>query len=185
MLQQTTSGLLSIITATLLIAFSVLVVSTMPVRAAPIPAGCPGSPKAGPPKPGVCAKIPAGCPGSTKSGPKNPKVKCPFTKSGSTSGSKPKGGDPAADPKVNCSKQGCDLIGKYINPLINLLSLSFGIIAAISIIMGGIQYAAATGDPQKISLAKRRISNTILAILAFLFLYSFLQFLVPGGIFKQ
>jgi hypothetical protein len=91
--------------------------------------------------------------------------------------------DSAADPNASCDKQGCDLIGKYVNPLINLLSLMFGLIAVASLIFGGIQYSSSAGDPQKAGLAKKRISNTILAVIMYLFLYSFLQFLIPGGAF--
>ena len=87
------------------------------------------------------------------------------------------------DPAVYCSGSSCDLIAKYINPAIDLFSLSFGLIAVISIIFGGIQYSASQGDPQKTAAAKSRISNTMLAIFIYLFLYSFLQFLIPGGIF--
>ena len=57
----------------------------------------------------------------------------------------------------------------------------FGLIAVISIILGGIQYSASEGDPQKASKAKNRIVNTIFAIFAYALLYGFLQFLVPGG----
>jgi hypothetical protein len=90
-----------------------------------------------------------------------------------------------ADADQNCSNDSCDFIGKYINPAIDLLSLTFGVIAVISIITGGIQYTASAGDPQKASMAKSRITNTIIAIFAYLFLYAFLEFLVPGGIFKS
>ncbi len=92
--------------------------------------------------------------------------------------------DPAANPKANCSNTGCDLIVKYIDPLVNLLSVVFGLIAVISIIAGSIQYSASTGDPAKSSAAKSRIQNTIIAIVAYFFLYAFLQFLIPGGLFK-
>lgn len=94
---------------------------------------------------------------------------------------------PTPDPTFGqqCSTGNCDLINKYINPGINLLSLAFGVIAAISIVMGGIQYSTSIGDPQKISSAKSRITNTMIAIVAYLFLYSFLEFLVPGGIFNK
>ncbi|PIZ61585.1 hypothetical protein COY17_04140 [Candidatus Saccharibacteria bacterium CG_4_10_14_0_2_um_filter_52_9] len=94
-------------------------------------------------------------------------------------------GDPAADPNAECSKNRCDFIKKYVNPFINLLSISFGFIAVISIIMGGIQYSGSRGDPQNVTLAKQRISRTILAIVVYFFLYAFLQFIIPGGIFKR
>jgi hypothetical protein len=90
-----------------------------------------------------------------------------------------------ADAGQNCSNDSCDFIGKYINPAIDLLSVSFGLIAVISIIAGGIQYTASAGDPQQASKAKSRITNTIIAVFAYLFLYAFLQFLVPGGIFNR
>ena len=80
-----------------------------------------------------------------------------------------------------CSKSNCDLIATYVNPIINLLSVIFGLIAVASIIMGGIQYSASEGDPQKASKAKDRIANTIFAIFAYALLYGFLQFLIPGG----
>ena len=89
-----------------------------------------------------------------------------------------------APAKTTCNKDaGCDLIDTYVNPLVNLLSVAFGLIAVISIIMGGIQYSASEGDPQKSAQAKSRITNTLVAIFAYLFLYIFLQFLIPGGLF--
>lgn len=93
--------------------------------------------------------------------------------------------DQAANPDTRCDKNSCDFIKKYINPAINLLSVMFGIIAAASLIMGGIQYATSEGDPQKVAKAKSRLVSTIIAILAYLFLFSFLQFLIPGGIFNR
>ncbi len=89
------------------------------------------------------------------------------------------------DPAVysSCGASKCDFIGKYINPAINLFSLVFGLVAVISLILGGIQYSASQGDPQKAASAKGRLQNTIIAIFAYLFLYAFLQFLIPGGAF--
>jgi hypothetical protein len=92
--------------------------------------------------------------------------------------------DPAADPNAKCDNDDCDFIKKFINPAINTLSACFGIIAVISIILGGINYATSEGDPQKTSRAKNRIFNTIVAVVAYIFLYAFLQFLIPGGAFK-
>jgi hypothetical protein len=89
------------------------------------------------------------------------------------------------DPAIKCSEDECDFVGKYINPGINLLSAAFGLIAVISIIMGGIQYTASGGDPQKVTQAKQRIAKTIVAVLVYFIFYAFLQFLVPGGLFKR
>lgn len=92
--------------------------------------------------------------------------------------------DSAADPQTPCNKEnGCDIIGRYVNPIINLLTFVFGLIAIISIIVGGIQYSASGGEPQKVAEAKKRIINTILAIVSYFFLYALMQFLIPGGLF--
>ena len=91
--------------------------------------------------------------------------------------------DPAADPKTKCDKDNCDFVKKYVNPAINLFSMVFGLIAVSSLIFGGIQYSASAGDPQNVAKAKKRIIDTIIAIVAYFFLYAFIQFLVPGGLF--
>lgn len=88
------------------------------------------------------------------------------------------------DNAVKCDQKNCDFIAKYINPGIALLSVCFGLIAIISIILGGINYITSEGDPQKTAKAKSRVFNTIFAIIAYLFLYTFLEFLIPGGIFN-
>jgi|SRR5579884_2862703 len=90
------------------------------------------------------------------------------------------------DPAVKCTNyDNCDFIKKYINPFIDILSICFGLVAVISIIIGGINYSTSEGDPQKSSRAKSRIVNAIVAVVAYLFLYSFLQFIVPGGLFNR
>lgn len=93
--------------------------------------------------------------------------------------------DERVDPAVQkCTSDSCDFIGKYVNPGIRLLSITFGIVAAISLILGGIQYSASAGDPQAVSKAKKRITDTIIAIVAYFFLLGFLEFLIPGEIIK-
>jgi hypothetical protein len=81
--------------------------------------------------------------------------------------------------------KGCDLIDKYINPAINLLSVMFGLIIVISLISGALMYITSEGDPQKSANAKGRITKTIIALLAYAFMYGFLEFIVPGGAFNR
>lgn len=85
----------------------------------------------------------------------------------------------------SCNQDACDLISLYLNPAISVLSGVVALVVTGSIIMGGIQYSASEGDPQKAAKAKNRISNAIFALIAYLFLYAFLQFLVPGGVFNR
>lgn len=93
------------------------------------------------------------------------------------------GKDPAGA-SGNCKTlEKCDLISIYLNPTIQLFSALVGIVIVISIVIGGIQYASSAGDPQAAAAAKGRIRNAIIALLAFLFLYALLNFLIPGGLF--
>ena len=88
----------------------------------------------------------------------------------------------AADPAAtSCTQNSCNIVKAYLIPAINLLSVLLALIAVISLIMAGIQYTASAGDPQKVSAAKARIRNTVIAIVAYIFLYAFIQFIIPGG----
>ncbi len=79
------------------------------------------------------------------------------------------------------NQSACGIIGKYVNPLINFLAALVGMVVTIMIMIGGIQYASAGADPGKINAAKNKIINALIALVAFLFLYAILQWLVPGG----
>lgn len=76
----------------------------------------------------------------------------------------------------------CGIIS-YIVVSINILTGIVGIIVVIMIVVGGIQYSSAAGDPNGVAAAKKKIYNALLALVAYLFVYSFLQWLVPGGVF--
>lgn len=73
-------------------------------------------------------------------------------------------------------------ITRYIVLVINVLSALAGIVIAGSIAYGGIQYSMSGSDPQKVSAAKDRIRNAIIALVFFIFGYAFLNYLIPGGV---
>jgi hypothetical protein len=97
------------------------------------------------------------------------------------------GGDNNPDPAANsgnCSDiNKCDLLNKYVTPFINFLTALVGLAVVISIVIGGIQYGSSAGDPSKITAAKNRIRNALLALLTFLFLLALINFIVPGGLY--
>lgn len=82
---------------------------------------------------------------------------------------------------TNLADPDAGLVGKYGIPFLNFLGAIVGLIVTISIVIGGIQYAGSAGDPNIVAEARKRIRNAVLALAAFLFLYGFLQWLVPGG----
>jgi hypothetical protein len=91
------------------------------------------------------------------------------------------GTDPALGSTVACTKDNCPLISKYVNPAIAVLSALVGIVAVIAIVVGGIQVTTSAGDPQKSAAGKNHIRNAVIGVAAYVFLYAFLQWIIPGG----
>lgn len=89
--------------------------------------------------------------------------------------------EPEADPASTGCVDDCGLVEQYAIPFLNFLGAVVGLVVTISIVVGGIQYASSADDPQKVAAAKSRIANAVIALVAFLFLYGFLQWVVPGG----
>lgn len=90
-------------------------------------------------------------------------------------------GTVTGDELQNCLKE--NPITKWIVWGINILSAGAGVIITLMIVIAGIQYSTAGANPQAVSAAKGRMLNAIISLLALFFLYAFLQWLVPGGIF--
>jgi hypothetical protein len=75
-----------------------------------------------------------------------------------------------------------NIIQNYINPIILFLGGGVGLIIIIMIVIGSIQFITSGGDPNHVAEAKKRISNAILALIAWLLVYAFLEWIVPGGL---
>ena len=73
-------------------------------------------------------------------------------------------------------------IDHFITPFIKLFTVLIGVFAVISIIVAGIQYASSADDPGKVTKAKDRIFQTVLGLLAYIFLFALLNYLIPGGL---
>lgn len=85
----------------------------------------------------------------------------------------------AADDGVKATE--C-LYARYINPLIKLLSAVVGVLAVLSLVVSGVQMSAAGSDPQQIATAKQRIINTLLGVIAYIFIFALLNWVIPGGV---
>ena len=70
-----------------------------------------------------------------------------------------------------------------VQAVVDFLSGAVGLIVVGMIIAGGIQYTMAGDNAQAVSAAKTRITNGLIALFVFLFLFAFIQWLIPGGIF--
>lgn len=91
--------------------------------------------------------------------------------------------DPACPAARNCQalNSGCNVVAKYLNPLITVVTILAGLAIVTGIIIGGIQYASSGGDPQKAATGKKHIKMSVVALIGLLFMYAFLNFLIPGG----
>lgn len=93
--------------------------------------------------------------------------------------------DPCADPAVKstCKDVSCNtLIKDYVEPGVKVLTGLMGLVVAISIVVAGIQYASSASDPGKVAAAKKRLTAAIIALISYLFMFAFLQWLLPGGV---
>ena len=86
-----------------------------------------------------------------------------------------------ASGKATGQGQSC-FVTTYINPAIKLFGGAIAILVVISIIVGAIQYEMSGDDPSKVGAAKDRIRNAFIALLAYLFMLAFLNWIVPGGV---
>jgi hypothetical protein len=87
---------------------------------------------------------------------------------------------PTSTSLQNCLNQ--NPIIKDVKIIVNFLSAGVGIVVVGSIIFAGIQYIMAGNNPNAVGAAKKRIQDTLIALLAFFFVYAFLNWLIPGGL---
>lgn len=89
--------------------------------------------------------------------------------------------------RFTCTGDACvndNPITKFLFVVIDLLIGAIGIIIVAVIILAGIQYTTSGGNPQLAAQAKKRIINAVIALVAFFFLFAFLQWSIQGGIFR-
>lgn len=91
-------------------------------------------------------------------------------------------GPPPLPPISNKCPKGQCLIDKYVTPLVKTLAALVGVAVTISIVFAGIQYTTSADDPQKVSAAKQRIFNSLVALIAYFLLFAFLNWIIPGGL---
>ncbi len=67
---------------------------------------------------------------------------------------------------------------------INILTAGIGIAAVAGIVYASIIYATAGGSMDQTKTAKTMIYNIAVGLIAYALMYSFLNFLIPGGVFN-
>lgn len=74
-------------------------------------------------------------------------------------------------------------IMKWIEFFVNVLSVVIVAGSAVMIAFAGVQYTAARDNPQQVQAAKQRMWNVGIGLVAYFFLYAFIQWIIPGGVF--
>jgi hypothetical protein len=101
-------------------------------------------------------------------------------------------GDPSgqyycgSQPKVAVSIDfGCEGKGNpvvdIVFAIIRFLSAGVGIAVVASLVWAGVQYTASRGDPAATAKAVERMRNTVIALIAFIFLAALLDYVIPTG----
>jgi len=67
---------------------------------------------------------------------------------------------------------------------INIMSAGVGIAAVGGVVFGSIMYMTAGDSPDKIKKANIFLMNVILGIIVYAVMWAFLNFIIPGGLFK-
>ncbi len=91
---------------------------------------------------------------------------------------------------ISCNQTGGDSIENtgvwgILLLVINILTAGIGIAAVGGVIYGSIMYASAGDDPGQVKTARTIITNVVVGLAAYALMYSFLNFIIPGGLFTQ
>lgn len=81
---------------------------------------------------------------------------------------------------ANCLKNNPIIV--WINFLINVLAAVVGVGAVAMLVFAGVQYTTAGDKPDQVEAAKKKIGAVVIGLVAFIFLYAFLNWLIPGGV---
>lgn len=81
------------------------------------------------------------------------------------------------------SAENCGIVA-YLVVFIQILSAAVGVLVVIMIVWGGIKYTSSKDNPQQTAEAKETIRNAIIGLVAYFFIFAFLQWLIPGGIIQ-
>lgn len=67
---------------------------------------------------------------------------------------------------------------------VRFLSYGVGIVLIGSMIWAGVQYSTSEGNPETTQAAKNRIRDAVIGLFIYIFAFSLVQYLVPGGLFN-
>jgi hypothetical protein len=76
-----------------------------------------------------------------------------------------------------------NIIIDTIITIFNWASVGVGLVVIAIIVVGAIQYMTAAGSQERSKKGMEMIRNAVLALILYLVMWAFLNYLVPGGLF--
>lgn len=73
-------------------------------------------------------------------------------------------------------------ISGLLNIVLVILTTGVGIAATVAFVVAGVLYMSAAGSAEQVKKAKNMIFNTVIGLLAYLLMWAFLSWLIPGGV---
>ena len=74
-------------------------------------------------------------------------------------------------------------IEDILNMILLVVTTGVGIAAVGAIVYAGVLYITARDDAGQVSKAKTMIMNTVIGVVAYILMWAFLQWIIPGGVF--
>lgn len=78
---------------------------------------------------------------------------------------------------------GRGIIWDLLTIAINFLAAGIGLVVLAGIVFGAVTYATSAGSAEQAKKGISFITNAVIALLLFIFMYAIINFLVPGGLF--
>ncbi|RYD94776.1 MAG: hypothetical protein EOP54_16905 [Sphingobacteriales bacterium] len=85
---------------------------------------------------------------------------------------------------LTCSGTGQTAIIEILVVILQIMTVGVGILAVGGIVYGAILYASAQDNAGQTKKAVEVITNTVIGLLLYLFMYAILNLLIPGGVFN-
>ncbi|MDO4746949.1 MAG: hypothetical protein Q4A70_01210 [Candidatus Saccharibacteria bacterium] len=86
---------------------------------------------------------------------------------------------------LECEEGGGGAIWHILLLIINILAGGVGVLGLVGIMVFGVQFLTAGGDPGKTTKAKNRMIQILIGLVTFALLWTGLQWLLPGGVLKK
>lgn len=87
----------------------------------------------------------------------------------------------AANTETSILKDVSDING-LLGLVVKILSYGLGAAAVIGVVVAGIMYLTARDNESQVAAAKQRLLNTVIGLIAWVVMFSVVNWLIPGGV---